>query len=213
MKKRGFTLIELLVVIAIIAILAAILFPVFAKAREKARQSSCLSNVRQIATALLSYCQDYDEVLPCGQMEGSATWYPVTSIFSGNSGLNAYIKSTQIALCPSATVRTAGSYGWNYPHMPYRAVYQPGAFSIADIKNPGEVMVFCDSNSYQWLYCPTENGDNYDNGSNGGYNSISDRHNKGANCGFIDGHAKWLTRQYLLGGGDPAVQRLWMHTN
>jgi prepilin-type N-terminal cleavage/methylation domain-containing protein len=61
---RGFTLIELLVVIAIIAILAAILFPVFAKAREKARQSSCLNNQRQIAVAILMYAQDHDEVLP-----------------------------------------------------------------------------------------------------------------------------------------------------
>jgi prepilin-type N-terminal cleavage/methylation domain-containing protein len=59
--RKGFTLIELLVVIAIIAILAAILFPVFAKAREKARQSSCLSNIKQIGLAFLQYCQDYDE--------------------------------------------------------------------------------------------------------------------------------------------------------
>ncbi|MEN6304741.1 MAG: prepilin-type N-terminal cleavage/methylation domain-containing protein, partial [Armatimonadia bacterium] len=66
MKRRGFTLIELLVVIAIIAILAAILFPVFAKAREKARQSSCLSNMKQMGLACLQYAQDYDEVLPAG---------------------------------------------------------------------------------------------------------------------------------------------------
>ena len=71
MKRSGFTLIELLVVIAIIAILAAILFPVFAKAREKARQSSCLSNVKQIMLGVLQYCQDYDENLPIG----TSYWY------------------------------------------------------------------------------------------------------------------------------------------
>ena len=64
MRRRGFTLIELLVVIAIIAILAAILFPVFAQARDKARAAACLSNTRQIATAVAMYTQDYDEVLP-----------------------------------------------------------------------------------------------------------------------------------------------------
>ena len=64
MSRKGFTLIELLVVIAILAILAAILFPVFAKAREKARQSMCVNNVRQLALGVLMYAQDWDETLP-----------------------------------------------------------------------------------------------------------------------------------------------------
>ena len=64
MRKQGFTLIELLVVIAIIAILASILFPVFARAREKARQTSCLSNMKQLGLACSMYAQDYDELLP-----------------------------------------------------------------------------------------------------------------------------------------------------
>src|SRR4030042_2067877 len=74
-RDRGFTLIELLVVIAIIAILAAILFPVFARAREAARKATCLSNLKQITLAAIMYAQDYDEVLPtvsCSAAEQSA---------------------------------------------------------------------------------------------------------------------------------------------
>jgi len=97
--RRGFTLIELLVVIAIIAILAAILFPVFAKAREKARQSSCLSNVRQMTTAIMSYLQDYDEVLPL------AGYWPMSGAYQTapfwDELLMPYIKNDQIFRCPS----------------------------------------------------------------------------------------------------------------
>ena len=97
MRRRAFTLIELLVVIAIIAILAAILFPVFAKAREKARQSSCQSNEKQILTAILQYGQDYDEKYPWAAWNGGATlgnhWREATS---------PYIKNIQVWVCPSA---------------------------------------------------------------------------------------------------------------
>ncbi len=112
MRSKGFTLIELLVVIAIIAILAAILFPVFAKAREKARQTSCLSNVRQMMTGYLSYAQDYDECLPA-----TPTWCNggVTSPGSppgywDNQAarkavfvlIQPYMKNWQLFNCPSA---------------------------------------------------------------------------------------------------------------
>src|SRR6201984_300402 len=100
MKRRGFTLIELLVVIAIIAILAAILFPVFAKAREKARQTSCLSNIKQVGLALTMYVQDYDELTPSPLPN-------VPAINGGNSNaepidqqLLPYIKSDGVWACP-----------------------------------------------------------------------------------------------------------------
>jgi prepilin-type N-terminal cleavage/methylation domain-containing protein/prepilin-type processing-associated H-X9-DG protein len=121
-SRAGFTLIELLVVIAIIAILAAILFPVFAKAREKARQTSCLSNEKQVGLALISYTQDYDEKFPpvAGTAVGTdgntyvATWGVTTEYGTAAPvipipGLTqAYIKNDQLFLCPSAAIRPSG---------------------------------------------------------------------------------------------------------
>jgi len=104
-NRKAFTLIELLVVIAIIAILAAILFPVFAQAREKARQTSCLSNMKQLGTAILMYAQDYDETYPQAYYYKNNT--PTTN--GGSAGgyvtwtvtINPYIKSIQLFVCPS----------------------------------------------------------------------------------------------------------------
>jgi prepilin-type N-terminal cleavage/methylation domain-containing protein/prepilin-type processing-associated H-X9-DG protein len=93
-KKSGFTLIELLVVIAIIAILAAILFPVFAKVREKARQISCASNLKQMALGILQYQQDYDEVFPMGWTATATGWY------GWPTEIAPYIKSTGVLVCP-----------------------------------------------------------------------------------------------------------------
>jgi prepilin-type N-terminal cleavage/methylation domain-containing protein/prepilin-type processing-associated H-X9-DG protein len=131
-ERRGFTLIELLVVIAIIAILAAILFPVFAQAREKARQSGCLSNMKQYGTAFMMYTQDYDELFPLsmGYTTGLGGWMwnfntQVPPLWRASQDINnprvqgamvhwantiqPYIKNHEIYKCPSATVNRNGS--------------------------------------------------------------------------------------------------------
>ena len=107
-KTRGFTLIELLVVIAIIAILASILFPVFARVREKARATSCLSNVKQMGLAIEQYKQDYDSKYPFARWKGgSEHWY--------NHFLGPYIKNNQVQICPSKPDWRIGySYNWAF---------------------------------------------------------------------------------------------------
>jgi prepilin-type N-terminal cleavage/methylation domain-containing protein/prepilin-type processing-associated H-X9-DG protein len=128
-SQKGFTLIELLVVIAIIAILAAILFPVFARARENARRSSCQSNLKQIGLGIFQYSQDYDEKLVPESIGGSATLetgFPAslqggTYYHLWQHSLHPYIKSVQLFNCPSFTgtpydgAYVSGlSYGMNY---------------------------------------------------------------------------------------------------
>jgi prepilin-type N-terminal cleavage/methylation domain-containing protein/prepilin-type processing-associated H-X9-DG protein len=98
--RQGFTLIELLVVIAIIAILAALLFPVFAQAREKARQTSCLSNLKQLGTAMQMYAQDFDELFPpaIGREPGVKTYYEMSWMHM----IQPYVKNLGVFICPSS---------------------------------------------------------------------------------------------------------------
>lgn len=103
-KAKGFTLIELLVIIGIIAILAAILFPVFARARENARKTSCLSNMKQMGLAFMQYTQDYDEKFPRLQLStlsGATKAPPYTYPYGWADALYPYTKSTQLLQCPS----------------------------------------------------------------------------------------------------------------
>src|SRR5437870_1895401 len=109
-RRRGFTLIELLVVIAIIAILAAILFPVFAQAREKARQTACLSNLRQVGLALQMYAQDYDEVLPTST--DVANFGDPKAPPNFLAALFPYMKSQGILVCPSSVDAGAAYKGF-----------------------------------------------------------------------------------------------------
>ncbi len=194
MRRRGFTLIELLVVIAIIAILAAILFPVFAKAREKARQTSCLNNAKQLGLALLQYAQDYDEVMvPCYLSNTSPTVYWVHSV-------EPYLKNTQITKCPSATGGPP-CYGYNHNYLT--------SASLGSIVSPAETIMFVDVGQ-------TETGaERYDYHCRppSAMNSSTiarpnPRHNDGCNLAFVDGHAKWMKPSDFYYGAVPQ-DRYW----
>ena len=173
--KKGFTLIELLVVIAIIAILAAILFPVFAQAREKARQTSCLSNTKQFGTALMLYLDDYDETFPrAGVKKDDASVptnltddYPCKQMDKGNlklidwskdyavyftfmDMLFPYVKNSNMFFCPSGKKKCAG-YGMNQfiencaGANDYKKGWNNASLSQTQIPKTADFVVFCDT--------------------------------------------------------------------
>jgi len=157
MMRRGFTLIELLVVIAIIAILAAILFPVFARAREKARQSSCLSNVRQMSNATMMYLQDYDERFPGGLIVTNGTAQgPVsqssyfTAYWLTADLIHPYVKNREIFFCPSGDKGSVYScdYGFNRRLCPDMRPAGTQGILLGDIKAPAELFLCLDSGCY-----------------------------------------------------------------
>lgn len=187
MKRIGFTLIELLVVIAIIAILAAILFPVFARAREKARQNSCLSNVRQIATGCMMYFQDYDENVLHYRYEGDP---PLTSFYWWRK-LEPYIMNQQIWTCPSDATRAYG-YGWAYNFLGWAGrggTQSTAATTLAEVTHPAETIMVGEKRDGVVVYAPLNQSfiNEYVLPRN-----AYDRHNEGSNYAFLDGHAKWL---------------------
>ena len=154
--RRGFTLIELLVVIAIIAILAAILFPVFAKAREKARTASCQSNLKQLALADMQYAQDYDEMyVKCYEANNSTgswtynrRWFYASDANPGM--LYPYIMNRQVFVCP-----TDGAYGANLALHPQGT---GAGIRMGTVKRPAETISFGDM---------CNSGANYETGTGG----------------------------------------------
>ena len=205
--KKGFTLIELLVVIAIIAILAAILFPVFAQAREKARATTCLSNMKQLGTALILYADDYDGVGPSGQgyfnqwYNGNAGWM-WSAQRGGYNGyqcwcygwysypLDPYVKNVKLFECPSAGQVDDGSgHMWKTPGYYMGGEYlfhsiwmkQSVAMTI-DLKGAGFDQ-FSEPSKTIVLYCDNRHAEKI------GVFADSQQARK-VNCTFADGHAK-----------------------
>ena len=204
MQRRGFTLIELLVVIAIIAILAAILFPVFARAREKARQTSCLSNLKQIQLANLMYAQDYRETLV-----GEYSYAPhPTVLFWWFDLLYPYMMNYQIVECPSGGF----AYGYNDRRPPgtpqieqisyavahvrhdanHNSIPSQAGGRLAQIQAPSETINFFDARSHQLFTGGSADWHLLDIIDTGANSRVSLRHNDGFNASFVDGHAKWL---------------------
>jgi prepilin-type N-terminal cleavage/methylation domain-containing protein/prepilin-type processing-associated H-X9-DG protein len=192
--RGAFTLIELLVVIAIIAILAAILFPVFGRARENARRSSCQSNIKQIGLGIKQYTQDYDEKFPnidgnTGTLTNPGWAYAI----------QPYIKSEQLFQCPSET--TSAPTGPTIITAEDRAMAAGSNdyFMNYNLGSQSEAILEYSSNTIM-------NGDGQGTTNNANNNVTSapsvgrSRHLEGANYSFADGHVKWYRPAAILSG-------------
>ena len=191
-KQKGFTLIELLVVIAIIAILAAILFPVFQKVRENARRASCTSNLKQLSIAVVQYQQDLDEIMPGSAVNAAlGGWIyftgftafpsPTPTAFDPTQGsIYPYVKSKGVYICPDESSNQGNSYSINGPIC---------GQALSQFTQPSATVLF------------NEEADGFANngGSDDGYfspgtfgNVPTLRHTNGSVFAFCDGHAKWF---------------------
>jgi len=211
MSRRGFTLIELLVVIAIIAILAAILFPVFARAREKARQTNCLSNVKQQTLGVMMYLQDYDEMLPLRYfLSGGTINYPGGGTSAGMiwpMPIYPYVKNIQLFNCPSWNYKWNGNYSGKQAYGIHNHI---DGVSLGDIKSPATVIALADAfedpgASSQTYYIQRSVVFSAGIGSLA-RTIVPDRHNGGANFGLMDGHAKWHSVEYTAAHDTTGVQ-------
>jgi prepilin-type N-terminal cleavage/methylation domain-containing protein/prepilin-type processing-associated H-X9-DG protein len=184
MSRKGFTLIELLVVIAIIAILAAILFPVFAQAREKARQSACLSNCNQIGKALMMYIQDNEGILPDNGYGSYSVYQTPSRWFS--TQLDPYVKSYKVWDCPSARVNAScfhSAAGRDYGMAATFSGREEASFIT-----PADLVLIVDCYYNAW----------YSDQSHEEHPTWFDTcyiplrvHNGGATYVYADGHGKW----------------------
>ena len=179
-RLQAFTLIELLVVIAIISILAAILFPVFARARENARRTSCLSNQKQIGLGFMQYIQDYDERFPRHDNTSPGFW---------GVRIMPYVKSNQLFFCPSDTIHKSAnaistanvSYGYNYYY--FSTFSTTGPTSLAAVAMPSQTLLTGDTGANATGYVIHWSTATY---------LPRDQHLDGCTFLFADGHTKWM---------------------
>lgn len=217
MKQReryAFTLIELLVVIAIIAILAAILFPVFARARENARRASCMSNLKQIGLGFMMYVQDYDEKFPPLLINYTSppTAPSGVSPYAWADALQPYLKSTQIYQCPSESTGPSSDPGsWSYNDYYMNSVLAAKSQSI--LTESSLTILGGDGipgNAYEYYNGCSITGNAPDITCDGTtpyitmlstyQKGVFSRHLDGANYVFADGHVKWF-KGSIIGGG------------
>jgi len=200
-QPQGFTLIELLVVVAIISLLAAILFPVFARVRENARRASCQSNVEQILLGIMQYTQDYDERYMPMYTSPPAVYWPKM--------VEPYLKSTQVYNCPSATgasysviTNVYPYYGLNTQLFEYNGTASgpPKGIAAGFVENPSETVLMADSEN---IGSKTGNPRVNPQGFSlvPGYNQPWDypqyRHLETTTVGFFDGHVKAMRKADL----------------
>jgi len=221
-NQEGFTLIELLVVIAIIAILAAILFPVFARAKAKAIQTTCLSNVKQLALAFQIYASDHDETMPlayyytgdfAGEYEEHAwdfhCYWDSTGLVSYELGLiGPYTKNEQISICPifqaPSGERPASGYAYNTSYIGGPPAEGKKPALTTKIGHPSQTVLLCDSayydNDTMWTPYTGISQNNYLRSPNDSWNFIGPnvhyRHNGIVNVAYCDGHAKGITEKH-----------------
>lgn len=205
---RGFTLIELLIVIAILTVLAAILFPVLAQARERARRASCLSNGRQLGLAFLQYAQDFDEYYPLTVHAGAN--------FSWTQTLDPYLRNKQVFRCPSDL-----STNWSNPVTARKTsfflnAYMPGTGTfgkLSSVASPANVVYIAES-------ADSKTSDHFHpmlwgGATNETWNAASDetteialrRHQEGFNAVYADGHSKWARWRMLWKSGEATLHK------